>query len=77
MQIRFSDEELARLRVGIRSMTRDSRLYKLLRDELSLRGNWKQMRRGKPGITPARSIDLRGFAPRLDRSSEHVGWYDG
>jgi hypothetical protein len=48
-QVRFTDGELARLRAGIRGMSRESRLYRLLRDELKARGNWKQAARNKLG----------------------------
>lgn len=39
---------LSELRQAIRNMTRQQAIYKLLRDELSLQGHWKQRKRGKP-----------------------------
>jgi phage terminase large subunit len=37
-----------RLRLEIRNMTYDSSLYKLLKEELSILGYWKALKRGKP-----------------------------
>ena len=36
------------LRTEIKVMSVRSQLYKLLRDELSLLGHWKNLKRGKP-----------------------------
>lgn len=36
------------LRFEIRNMTYDSSLYKLLKEELSRLGHWKNQKRGKP-----------------------------
>ena len=36
------------LRIEIQSMTRDSKLYKLLREELTKLDHWKQQKRGDP-----------------------------
>ena len=36
------------LRAGIRKMTRRSRLYKALKEELKAQGYWKNKARGKP-----------------------------
>jgi hypothetical protein len=32
----------------IRTMSRDSRLYKMLKEELKAQGHWKQKPRGRP-----------------------------
>jgi hypothetical protein len=40
--------DLEQLRKEIRVMSRDSRLYKLLQEELIGVGHWKQKRRGNP-----------------------------
>ena len=36
------------LKQAIRNMTRQQAIYRLLRDELSLQGHWKQKKRGVP-----------------------------
>lgn len=48
--LRASESELERFRQLIRGMSHHSAIYKLLRDELSARGNWKAAPRGKPFI---------------------------
>jgi len=40
--------DLKELREAIRNMTRQQAIYRLLRDELSKQGHWKQRERGKP-----------------------------
>jgi len=40
--------DLNELKQAIRNMTRQQSIYRLLRDELSLKGHWKQRKRGKP-----------------------------
>jgi hypothetical protein len=40
--------DLKELRKVIKGMTRQQAIYRLLRDELSLQGHWKQLKRGKP-----------------------------
>lgn len=45
---RLSQEMQSKLRQMIRSMSRDSALYRLLRDELKTLGHWKQAPRGNP-----------------------------
>jgi hypothetical protein len=40
--------DLERLRLEIRNMTYDSSLYKLLKEELTNSGYWKNLKRGKP-----------------------------
>jgi hypothetical protein len=49
MRTRFSAAELAKLAAGIRGMSRGSALYKLLKSELTARGNWRLAARGRPG----------------------------
>ncbi len=39
------------LRQAIRTMTKDSLLFAVIRDELKKRGNWKNRPRGKPFST--------------------------
>jgi hypothetical protein len=39
---------LEELRLQIRSLTREKKLYKLLKEELEPLGYWKNKRRGKP-----------------------------
>jgi len=36
------------LKQAIRNMNRQQKLYKLLRDELSMQGHWKAIPRGNP-----------------------------
>jgi hypothetical protein len=38
------------LRKAVRSMTPRQALYRLLKEELTARGNWKALPRGKPDI---------------------------
>jgi hypothetical protein len=40
--------DLEELRKEVRKMSRQQAIYRLLRDELTLQGHWKQKRRGKP-----------------------------
>ena len=40
--------DLDQLRLAIRDMNRKQELYRVLRDELSALGYWKQQKRGKP-----------------------------
>ena len=40
--------DLNELRQSIKNMTRQQVIYRLLRDELTLQGHWKQLKRGKP-----------------------------
>jgi len=40
--------DLDELRKAIRHMTRRQALYRLLKEELSVRGNWKNSPRGNP-----------------------------
>ena len=40
--------DLEQLRKDIRSMKRHQPLYRLIRDEMKLRGNWRYNQRGKP-----------------------------
>lgn len=42
--------DLDELRSEIRGMSVRSKLYKLLKEELSVRGWWKNRARGKPGL---------------------------
>lgn len=44
--LRATEAELERLRQLIRGMSHHSAIYKLLRDELSARGNWQAKPRG-------------------------------
>lgn len=39
---------MEQLRIEIRNLNRHKVLYRLLRDELSLMGHWKQKARGNP-----------------------------
>lgn len=48
--LRATEAELARLRELIRGMSHHSAIYKLLRDELSARGNWQAKPRGNPRL---------------------------
>jgi len=43
---KFLDE----LRVQIRQMTPQSRVYKVLRDELTAKGYWRRLSRGNPKL---------------------------
>jgi hypothetical protein len=45
---RLSPKTLAKLAQAIPEMSRDSALYRVLRDGLRARGNWKQAPRGDP-----------------------------
>jgi len=47
--MRSNAEEIERFRMLIRAMSRDSILYKMLQEELTALGHWKQKPRGKPG----------------------------
>lgn len=47
---RITADELDTLRALIRGMSRDSLLYKMLKEELSALGYWKNKQRGKPMI---------------------------
>lgn len=47
---RITQAESDALRELIRGMTRDSLIYKLLKDELSVLGHWKNKPRGKPAF---------------------------
>lgn len=40
--------DLEELRLAIRSMTRQQELYRVLKEELSARGYWRQLPRGNP-----------------------------
>jgi len=40
--------DLNELAYAIRTMTRRQTIYRVLRDELSARGNWKNLPRGNP-----------------------------
>jgi hypothetical protein len=40
--------DLDELRIAIRNMTRHSPIYKVVRDELKARGNWRYNPRGDP-----------------------------
>ena len=40
--------DLEQLQKEVRSMSPRSKLYKILRNELSRIGHWKQLKRGKP-----------------------------
>lgn len=40
--------DLVALRAAIREMTRKQELYRVLKEELTARGYWKQQGRGKP-----------------------------
>jgi len=40
--------DLDALRLAIRAMTRKQALYRVLKEELSALGYWKQQRRGRP-----------------------------
>jgi hypothetical protein len=40
--------DIEELRKAIKGMTRQQAIYRLLRDELTLQGHWKQQKRGKP-----------------------------
>jgi len=40
--------DLEQLRVEIRTLTHDKELYKVLKEELTKIGHWKQLKRGKP-----------------------------
>ena len=42
--------DLEELRLAIRNMTRQQGLYRVLRDELSLRGYWHKLPRGNPKL---------------------------
>lgn len=40
--------DLARLRIEIQDMSLESNLYQVLKEELTKRGYWKALKRGKP-----------------------------
>ncbi len=40
--------DLEELKQSIRNMTRQQKLYKVLRDELSVKGYWHKLPRGNP-----------------------------
>lgn len=66
---RLSTKEQAKLRQMIRIMSRDSSLYRLLRDELKTRGNWKQAPRGKPSaahLAPYAKRSAQTYEPLSD-----------
>jgi hypothetical protein len=46
--IRSSPEEIERFRKLIQQMSRDSMIYKMLKEELTAQGYWKNKARGKP-----------------------------
>jgi len=68
MQIRLTDDELERFRMAVRSMSRQSRTYVMLRDELSTQGHWKAAPRGKPTAANFGSKRYPG-APKLNSTS--------
>lgn len=47
------------LRVMIRRMTRETKLYKLLKEELTAQGYWKAKPRGNPKKAKARSDEVK------------------
>ena len=55
MQMRPNVQELDRIRLLLRHMSRRSRLYKVVKEELKARGNWKNKAGARPG---------RGWAAR-------------
>ena len=42
--------DLEELRKEIRSMTYQSKIFKVLKEELSLRGYWRNLKRGNPQL---------------------------
>lgn len=53
---RSKPEEIERLRVLVRSMSRESAVFKMLKEELGALGYWRNKARGKPG-TPRKRPD--------------------
>ena len=59
--LRIRPYEATRLRRMIRAMSRDSAVYKLLKEELTARGYWKNLPRGRhiKRVLPSKSVSER------------------
>jgi hypothetical protein len=69
---RSQDDFLDELKVRIRKMTPQTRVYHVLRDELSERGYWQRLPRGNPKLGYRRMQEIKKQRKALGTTPEEA-----